>query len=239
MDIITEIISPFERQRIQQQISLYKQKLKGSSARLVAVSKTKPLEAVLAAYETGQRDFGENYVQELVSKWKDGPTDIRWHFIGHLQSNKVKFIAPFIYMIHGVDSFRLLAEIDKQAAKAGRQIQVLLQLFIAQEETKFGLDEAEAVDVLSAAKAGRFPNVIIAGLMGMASNTDDSRVVKAEFDRMARLKNKWSTEYACPTVQLTELSMGMTNDLDQALAAGSTMVRIGTAIFGARNYGPQ
>ncbi len=194
-------------------------------ATLVAVSKTKPVEDIQALYDLGQRDFGENYVQELVDKEAVLPNDIRWHFIGHLQSNKVKYIAPFVYLIHGVDSFSLLKEINKQGAKNNRIIDCLLQVHIAKEETKFGFNEEELSDLtgLSALK-----NVHIAGMMGMASFSDDKDLVKSEF---AYLKSLFNTNG-----HYTILSMGMSGDYPIALEEGSNMVRIGSLLFGERNY---
>lgn len=191
---------------------------------LVAVSKTKPVEDIHALYDLGQRDFGENYVQELVDKQGQLPADIRWHFIGHLQSNKVKYIAPFVYLIHGVDSDRLLKEIGKQAAKAGRTIDVLLQVHIAREETKFGLDSAELEGVIV---AGAPAGVRIRGLMGMASNTEDQEVVRMEFRQLRGLFDRFF-----PNGGL--LSMGMSADYPIAMAEGGNMVRIGSLLFGRR-----
>jgi pyridoxal phosphate enzyme (YggS family) len=199
-------------------------------ATLVAVSKTKPVEDILALYELGQRDFGENYVQELVDKEAALPKDIRWHFIGHLQSNKVKYIASFVHLIHGVDSLGLLKEINKQAAKNDRIVDCLLQVHIAEEETKFGLDENELHELLNEAK--KLENICIKGLMGMASNSDDLNTVKIELNRLHTLFLQLSID----NFQLTILSMGMSGDYKIALEEGSTMVRIGSLLFGERNY---
>ncbi len=206
---------------------VYKKMLKelGANVRLVAVSKTKTVEEILALYAEGQRDFGENYVQELLDKQTRLPADIRWHFIGHLQSNKVKYIIPFVYLIHGVDSLRLLKEIDRQAAKSGRVVDVLLQVHVAREETKFGLDAAEVAEVMQAAPA--MANVRVRGLMGMASNTEDVEAVRAEFRGLNRLLDQWF-----PVDGI--LSMGMSGDYRVAIEEGSTMVRIGSLLFGAR-----
>ncbi len=193
-------------------------------AQLVAVSKTKPSEDIRALYDLGQRDFGENYVQELVDKQGQLPADIRWHFIGHLQSNKVKYIAPFVHLIHGVDSDRLLKEIGKQAVKAGRTMDVLLQVHIAREETKFGLDDAELAAVM---QAGAPVGVRIRGLMGMASNTEDQEVVRTEFRQLKTLFDRFF-----PAGGL--LSMGMSADYPLAMAEGGNMVRIGSLLFGKR-----
>jgi len=229
---------------------------------LVAVSKTKPVEAIKELYELGQRDFGENYVQELVDKEQQLPKDIRWHFIGHLQSNKVKFIAPFVYLIHGIDSFKLLKEVNKQAEKNRRVINVLLQVHIAEEETKFGLDENELRELLSTnLRAGEqvvtdYTNVRICGLMGMASFTDNISIVRSEFKFLKSLFDKYfignnqSDENFKPQTSNTKsrnsffpssgvsgpsiLSMGMSADYKIAIEQGSNMVRIGSLLFGNR-----
>lgn len=196
---------------------------------LVAVSKTKPNEDILEAYETGQRIFGENKVQELVSKYETLPKDIEWHMIGHLQRNKVKYIAPFVKLIHGVDSLRLLEEVEKQAAKVNRIQDVLLQIHIAEESTKFGLDEIELQEILD--QLNVFPHVKVIGLMGMATFTEDETIVIREFQHLKSLFDKYKTDY-----QLTTLSMGMSGDYELAIKNGSTMVRVGSSIFGNRNY---
>lgn len=195
---------------------------------LIAVSKTKPNDMLLEAYNAGQRDFGENYVQELVDKHEQLPKDINWHFIGHLQSNKVKYIAPFVHLIHGVDSFSLLKEINKQAIKNNRVIDCLLQIYIAQEETKFGLDFNEASQILNSNEYKDLKNITIKGFMAMASNTDNQEQIKKEF---ASLKI-FSLQYP----QLTILSFGMSSDYPLAIEEGSTMIRVGSSIFGERNY---
>lgn len=207
---------------------------------LVAVSKTKPVEDIKALYDLGQRDFGENYVQELVDKQPLLPNDIHWHFIGHLQSNKVKFIAPFVHLIHGVDSLKLLQEINKQAAKNNRVIDCLLQIHIAKEETKFGLDEEELTQLLNGSIL-QLHNVRVVGLMGMASFSEDMDLVRVEFRYLKSLFNKHNqlqttnhTQH--PTDKLQTLSMGMSGDYKIAIEEGSTMVRIGSLIFGERNY---
>ena len=204
------------------------EELRLSNITLVAVSKTKPVEDILELYDLGHRDFGENYVQELVEKAERLPKDIRWHFIGHLQSNKVKLITPFIYLIHGVDSLKLLKEIDKQAEKNKRHIDCLLQVHIAQEETKFGFDENE----LFALEIGQFANVKIKGLMGMASLTENVNKIRIEFKQLKTLYDKLSTF----TPQLSILSMGMSADYKIAIEEGSNMVRIGSLLFGERSY---
>ena len=194
---------------------------------LVAVSKTKPIEDIQVLYEAGQRDFGENYVQELCDKQAKLPTDIRWHFIGHLQSNKVKYIAPFVHLIHGVDSESLLKEIDKQARKNNRVIDCLLQMHIAQEETKYGLDATELTELFP--KLPNYPNAHVVGLMGMASFSEDKNLVRSEFNTLAQAFQTLQTFQTAQT-----LSMGMSGDYPIAIEAGSNMVRIGSLLFGAR-----
>ena len=195
---------------------------------LVAVSKTKPVEDILELYNLGQRDFGENYVQELLSKQPQLPGDIRWHYIGHLQSNKVKYIIPFVHLIHGVDSFKLLKEIDKQAQKLDRKVNCLLQVHIAQEETKFGLDEKELGEL--AGRLGELPHVKVVGLMGMASFTDDVNKIKTEFHSLQTLFKKTKASHP----EFNTLSMGMSADYKIALTEGTTIVRIGSLLFGTR-----
>ena len=193
---------------------------------LVAVSKFKSAEDIMALYNLGQRDFGENFVQELLIKYESLPKDIRWHFIGHLQSNKVKYIVNFIYLIHGVDTLKLLKEIDKQAAKAGVKVNCLLQRHISQEETKFGFDEQELDEAI------RLPhnNIQLKGLMGMASFTSDENIVKKEFNQLTLQFKKMETLIP----GFDTLSMGMSGDYKVALVSGSNMVRIGSLIFGSR-----
>jgi PLP dependent protein len=207
----------------------------GSGITLVAVSKTKPVEDIKELYDIGHRDFGENYVQELVDKESVLPKDIRWHFIGHLQSNKVKYIAPFVHLIHGVDSLKLLTEINKQAAKNNRVIDVLLQVHIAREETKFGLNEEELNLIISGFESTKMVNVRIGGLMGMASFTDDRDKVKAEFHYLKTIFNRYATR-STANCQLSILSMGMSGDYKIAIEEGSNTVRIGSLLFGERNY---
>jgi PLP dependent protein len=202
---------------------------------LVAVSKTKPVEAIKELYDLGQRDFGENYVQELQEKQEQLPKDIRWHFIGHLQSNKVKYIAPFVHLIHGIDSFKLLKEVDKQARKINRTIGLLLQVHIAQEETKFGLDEKELNDIFSSDKLLQLNNVNIKGFMGMASFTDDKEKVRTEFQHLKSLFDEYTARQT-PNTELETLSIGMSGDYQIAIEGGSTMVRIGSLIFGERAH---
>jgi PLP dependent protein len=199
---------------------------------LVAVSKTKPVELMREAYEAGQRDFGENYVQELCDKQPQLPNDIRWHFIGHLQSNKVKYIAPFVHVIHSVDSLKLLKEIDRQAGKAGRKIDCLLQVYIAREETKFGLDFQECEALLASSELKALHHINVTGLMGMASNTADEEQVQQEF----RSLHTFFEQVRVPH-HLSALSMGMSSDYKLAIAQGSTMIRVGSSLFGERQYG--
>lgn len=200
---------------------------------LVAVSKTKPAEDILELYNLGHRDFGENYVQELTGKQALLPQDIRWHFMGHLQSNKVKQIIPFVHLIHSVDSEKLLIEIDKQAGKMAHTVSCLLQMHIAREETKFGMDEAELAVVMSRIEKEKFPHVVVTGLMGMASFTDDSALVKREFQHLKKMYDQYVI--SSPTIhQPTILSMGMSGDYQKAIQEGSNMIRVGSMLFGAR-----
>lgn len=212
------------------------QELNPTGATLIAVSKTKPNEDVLGLYEAGQRDFGENYVQELVGKSESLPQDIRWHFIGHLQSNKIKYIAAFVHLIHGVDSLKLLEAINKEGRKINRVIHCLLQVHIANEETKFGLDTDEA---LAAAKKifneKGYEHVLVRGLMGMASFSDDTAQVRNEFKTLKTLFNKIKVEEHAPS-SFDTLSMGMSGDYTIAIEEGSNMVRVGSLLFGARQY---
>lgn len=211
----------------------YKQILESlGSVVLVAVSKTKPNSDIEELYTAGQRDFGENYVQELVDKQASLPEDIRWHFIGHLQSNKVKYIASFVHLIHGIDSIKLLQEVNKQAIKANRVIDCLLQMHIAQEETKFGLDEEELNNILDQLHA--FPHVRVRGLMGMASFTENQEQVKMEFSLLKHYFDTAKARLSSP--EFDTLSMGMSGDYTLAIEQGSTLVRIGSLLFGARQY---
>jgi PLP dependent protein len=212
-----------------------KDELAEKNVTLVAVSKKKPATDVQALYNCGQRDFGENYVQELIEKQQSLPSDIRWHFIGHLQSNKVKYIAPFVHLIHGVDNERLLAEINKCGAKNQRTIDVLLQVFIATEETKFGLDELELHNLVSEVVPNpeRWAHINLRGLMGMASNTQDAQQVRAEFRSLHQMFVAMGQ--LLPTShQFDTCSMGMSMDYRMAIEEGSTLVRIGSLLFGAR-----
>lgn len=209
--------------------------LASGNVTLVAVSKTKPVSDIEALYALGQRDFGENYVQELLEKQAILPADIRWHFIGHLQRNKVKYIAPFVHLIHGVDSLKLLQTIDRQGAIAGRKIGCLLQMHIASEETKFGLDHHELTELLSVTGGGRsLANASIQGLMGMASFSDDKELVRNEFRALRSTFDAVRTGFFNDEPSFATLSMGMSGDYAIAMQEGSNMVRIGSLLFGAR-----
>ena len=210
------------------------QELAENNVQLIAVSKTKPNEDLQALYDLGQRAFGENYVQELVDKEASLPKDIQWHFIGHLQSNKVKYIAPFVYMIHGVDSEKLLQEINKQGIKNNRIIDCLLQVHIALEETKFGFDGPALHEFLTSGRVANYSNVRIRGLMGMASFSEDQTLLTKEFTMLKSYFDNASKAF--PNGQFDTLSMGMSSDYKLAISLGSNMVRIGSLLFGARNY---
>ena len=198
---------------------------------LVAVSKTKPVADLMEAYNAGQRIFGENKIQEMADKWEQMPKDIQWHMIGHVQTNKVKYMAPFVSLVHGVDSFKLLKEINKQAAKNNRVIDCLLQVYIAEEETKFGLDKEELNEILISEEFKKFENIRIVGLMGMATFTDNQNQIEKEFRNLKVIFDKLNTK----NYKLNTLSMGMSGDYKLAISCGSTMVRIGSSIFGGRN----
>lgn len=200
---------------------------------LVAVSKTKPVSDLMQAYEAGQRIFGENKIQEMTDKWEEMPKDIQWHMIGHVQSNKVKFMAPFVSLIHGVDSLKLLQEINKQALKNNRVIDCLLQIYIAEEESKFGLDENELNELLSSSAFKEMKNIRILGLMGMATFTEDQNQIKKEFTYLKSIFDSIQT-IENENLQLNTISMGMSGDYQLAIECGSTMVRIGSSIFGGR-----
>lgn len=203
---------------------------------LVAVSKTKPNSMVMEAYDAGQRIFGENKVQDLAARQPELPADIQWHFIGHLQTNKVKFIAPFVSMIEAVDRLKVLREIDRQAAEVQRVIPCLLQFHIAEEETKFGLDMSEAKALLESEDYGKMKNIIIAGVMGMATYTEDEAQIRREFRALRNIFRELKITYFSEEPAFKELSMGMSGDYKIAIEEGSTMVRIGSGIFGERNY---
>jgi pyridoxal phosphate enzyme (YggS family) len=216
-------------------IKAFNDLLQNSNARLIAVSKTKPNTDIMEAYGVGQRAFGENKVQDLAQKAEELPKDIEWHMIGHLQRNKVKYLAPFVSLIHGVDSLRLLKEINKQALKHERVIDCLLQVHIADEETKFGFSAAEALELVQSDEFKGLNNIRIIGLMGMATNTEDMEKVRAEFRSLKHLADE-IRPFENEQLLMQELSMGMTNDFKIACEEGSTIIRVGSAIFGARNY---
>lgn len=204
--------------------------------RLVAISKFHPEEYLSAAYAEGQRIFGESHEQELAKKVADLPKDIEWHFIGHLQTNKIKYIVPYVALIHGIDSYKLLAEVNKQAAKAGKTVNCLLQLHIAREETKFGFSFDECREMLAAGEWRKLNHIRICGLMGMATNTDNDEQIKTEFCSLSSFFNEVKTKWFADAESFRELSMGMSHDYHEAIAAGSTLIRVGSKIFGERNY---
>lgn len=204
------------------------------SCRLIVVSKTQPIEKITEAYETGHRIFGENKVQELCSKYEVLPTDIEWHLIGHLQTNKVKYVAPFVHLIHAVDSLKLLEEINKQAQKVNRIIKCLLQIHIAEEETKFGLSENELPEIIKGINT--LTHVEVVGLMGMATFTENTEQIRKEFIHLKTIFNNLAQSHLPKNMVMKELSMGMSGDYKIAIEEGSTLVRIGTSIFGERHY---
>lgn len=210
--------------------------LKEKNCILVAISKTKTPEEILEAYHCGIRDFGENKVQELVEKYEVLPRDIRWHMVGHLQTNKIKMIVPFVHLIQSVDSLRLLQETDKQAEKKGKLISCLLQVHIAEEETKFGFDEHELNELFRSGEFAKLNHVFIRGLMGMATFTDDTDKVRGEFKKLKLIRDSLEHEIRMPNLSMEILSMGMSSDYKIALEEGSNMIRIGTALFGSRSY---
>jgi pyridoxal phosphate enzyme (YggS family) len=215
-------------------ISAIKKEIGTSNVKLIAVSKTKPVESILEAYEAGHRLFGENMVQELVEKYEKLPKDIEWHLIGHLQTNKVKYIAPFINLIHSVDSLKLIQEINKQALKNNRVIDCLLQLEIADEETKFGMDMAEAIDFLRSNEFQELKNVRICGVMGIATLTDNPKMTEEEFYELKTFFNGIKDTFFRKDPAFKEVSMGMSGDYKLAIAKGSTLIRLGSTIFGGR-----
>ncbi len=220
---------------IKENIQRFKNILNSENVTLVAVSKTHPSEMVMEAYQEELKHFGENKVQELVEKFESLPKDINWHMIGHLQRNKVKYIASFVHLIHGVDSERLLQEINKQGDKVGRIINCLLQIHIAREETKFGMSEEELMELLNNPALPAMRHIRINGLMGMATNTDNSEQIRQEFRSLKNLFEQVKSSYNLPNVTMRELSMGMSSDYTIALEEGSTMIRVGSAIFGHRD----
>lgn len=207
-----------------------------SHVKLVAVSKTKPATDIMEVYNTGVRDFGENKVQELLSKYETLPADIRWHLIGHLQTNKVKYIAPFVSCIHSVDSLKLLKEINKEALKSNRTINCLLQIHIAKEETKFGYSLEEVEETLQSDDFKNLKNISIGGVMGMATYTSDTNQVRREFEELKSIFNKLKEKYFKSSSEFKDISMGMSDDFEIAIECGSTIVRVGSSIFGERNY---
>jgi pyridoxal phosphate enzyme (YggS family) len=220
---------------IQANLEAVKNSFVNPACKLIAVSKTKPLPDLQTAYAAGIRDFGENKVQEIQAKQPEMPADTRWHMIGHLQSNKIKYIAPFVYLIHGVDSFKLLKEIDRQGKKINRVIPVLLQIHIAEEESKFGFDHAELEEILSSPDFSELSHVEIRGLMGMATFTEDESQIRKELRSLKELFEQLKSRTLPSFVRMEELSMGMSGDYKIAQEEGSTMVRIGSEIFGSRS----
>ncbi len=204
--------------------------------KLVAVSKTKPNSDILEAYEVGQRIFGENKVQDLSRKYEELPKDIEWHFIGHLQTNKIKYIAPFVSLLHGVDSLKLLKAVNKEAKKNNRKINCLLQFHIAEESSKFGFNYEEVIEALDSDEFKELENIEICGVMGMATFTDDSEQTANEFKNLKNIFLRLKDEYFSSNSMFKEISMGMSGDYKIAIEQGSTMVRVGSSIFGARNY---
>ena len=207
-----------------------------SNVKLIAVSKTKPIETVLEAYQSGHKIYGENKVQELVTKYEKLPKDIEWHMIGHMQSNKVKYIAPFVSLIHGVDSFKLLKIINKEGKKCDRKLNCLLQFHIAKEETKFGLDLNEAAEFLKSEEFKALGNINICGVMGMATFTENEGAVRSEFKELVYIFNELKKNFFSDKDDFKEISMGMSGDYKIAIEEGATMVRIGSLLFGERNY---
>ena len=206
---------------------------------LVAVSKLKPASEVMAAYELGQRHFGENWAQELKEKHEQLPKDIQWHFIGHLQTNKIKYIIPYVHLIHSIDSFRLLQEVNRLAARHERVVGCLLQFHIATEETKFGFSMEECLQMLQSPEFSTLHNIEICGVMGMASLTDNTEQIHSEFRTLHSYFDRLKKDYFADSASFKEISMGMTHDYPIAIEEGSTMIRVGSAIFGARNYGKE
>ncbi len=219
---------------IKNNILEFQESLQGTSCKLIAVSKTKPISAILEAYEAGIKSFGENKVQELAEKSTQLPADIEWHMIGHLQRNKIKYIAPFIYLIHSVDSLRLLKEINKEGKKNQRIINCLFQMHIAEEETKFGLSETELMELIDSEDFNQLKNIMIIGLMGMATFTEDKEKVRNEFRSLHKIFEKIKGLPPRENLSFSELSMGMSGDYKIAIEEGSTMIRVGSSIFGNR-----
>jgi len=207
-----------------------------ANVKLIAVSKTKPVETILEAYKSGHKIYGENKVQDLVDKYNELPKDIEWHMIGHMQSNKVKYIAPFVSLIHGVDSLKLLKVINKEGAKNNRKIDCLLQFHIAKEETKFGLDLNETTEFLKSEEFKNLNHINICGIMGMATYTENEDTIRSEFKDLVHIFNQLKKTYFSKNDDFKEISMGMSGDYKIAIEEGATMVRIGSLLFGARNY---
>ncbi|MFB9864958.1 YggS family pyridoxal phosphate-dependent enzyme [Rufibacter immobilis] len=224
---------------IEENIQDFRQRLQGANCQLIAVSKTHPVELIQEAYDAGQRAFGENKAQEMMLKQPQLPADVEWHMIGHLQTNKVKYIAPFVHLIQSVDSLRLAQEIDKQGQKHSRVINCLLQFYIAEEETKFGLDLVEARQMLRSDAFRQMQHVRICGVMGVATNTQDEEHLQKEFSRLRHIFEALKQEFFSEAPYFKEISMGMSSDYGLAIAEGSTMIRVGSAIFGYRNYQQQ
>jgi PLP dependent protein len=221
---------------VAENITYFREKLKGTNCKLVAVSKTQTNDAILEAYHAGQRVFGENKVQELTAKYEALPKDIEWHLIGHLQTNKVKYVAPFVHTIHSVDSLKLLQEINKQAQKQNRVQDCLLQIYIAEEETKFGLSLPEAIELLSSPAFEAMAQVRVTGVMGIATNTNNENQLRKEFRFLKSGFDQLKQQFFARADFFREISMGMSSDFELAIEEGSTMVRVGSSIFGARNY---
>ena len=207
-----------------------------ANVKLIAVSKTKPVETILEAYKSGHKIYGENKVQDLVDKYNELPKDIEWHMIGHMQSNKVKYVAPFVSLIHGVDSFKLLKVINKEGEKNNRKIDCLLQFHIAKEETKFGLDLNETTEFLKSDEFKNLNHINICGVMGMATFTENEDAIRSEFNELVHIFNQLKNIYFTQNDDFKEISMGMSGDYKIAIEEGATMVRIGSLLFGARNY---
>ncbi len=222
--------------KIKENLKKFKSEINSVNCRLVAISKTKPTSMIMEAYESGQIDFGENKVQELASKYEELPKNIQWHMVGHLQRNKVKYIAPFVHLIHSVDSLKLLRAINKEGAKNSRKISCLLQVHIAQETTKFGFDENEILEIAELEEIRNMDHICIKGLMGMATFTDDEDQIRREFQTLFKLFETLKQKSLPSQFEIIDLSMGMSNDFKIAMDCGSTMIRVGTAIFGDRNY---
>jgi len=225
----------YQKQNTLMNLRDLKEELAETPTRLVAISKTKPNEHILSFYEQGHRDFGENRVQELTEKYEALPKDINWHFVGHLQTNKIKYIAPFVHLIHSVDRLKVLKEINKRARQNERTIDCLLQFHIAEEESKFGFDLPEAIEALESDAYARMEHVRILGVMGMATFTDDHEKVRREFQSLHRIYDRLKADFFADADYFKEISMGMSGDYKIAIEEGSTMIRIGSILFGPRD----